>query len=74
MFVRSQWSIKIQNGSMEALEQYRINLTSIAPLLEKLAETKDIYWILQGKSIVIISLFIAVSFVTVTYVIKKKCF
>ncbi|XP_078278719.1 N-acetylneuraminate (7)9-O-acetyltransferase isoform X1 [Rhinoraja longicauda] len=41
------WSIKIQNGSMEALAQYKINLTSIAPLLEKLAETKDIYWILQ---------------------------
>ncbi|XP_069769761.1 N-acetylneuraminate (7)9-O-acetyltransferase isoform X2 [Narcine bancroftii] len=41
------WSIKIQNGSMEALTQYKINLTSIAPLLEKLAETNDIYWILQ---------------------------
>ncbi|GCB63273.1 N-acetylneuraminate (7)9-O-acetyltransferase [Scyliorhinus torazame] len=41
------WSIKIHNGSMEALTQYKINLTSITPLLEKLAETNDIYWVLQ---------------------------
>ncbi|XP_042744715.1 N-acetylneuraminate 9-O-acetyltransferase isoform X3 [Lagopus leucura] len=41
------WSIKIHNGSNEALTQYKINITSIAPLLEKLAKSSDVYWILQ---------------------------
>ncbi|XP_057634038.1 N-acetylneuraminate 9-O-acetyltransferase isoform X1 [Chionomys nivalis] len=41
------WSIKIHNGSEEALAQYRVNITSIAPLLEKLAKTSDVYWVLQ---------------------------
>ncbi|XP_025020472.1 N-acetylneuraminate 9-O-acetyltransferase isoform X5 [Python bivittatus] len=41
------WSIKIHNGSNEALTQYRINFTSIAPLLEKLAKSSDVYWVLQ---------------------------
>ncbi|XP_034616353.1 N-acetylneuraminate 9-O-acetyltransferase isoform X3 [Trachemys scripta elegans] len=41
------WSIKIHNGSNEALTQYKINITSIAPLLEKLAESSDVYWVLQ---------------------------
>ena len=27
-----------------------MNITSIAPLLEKLAKTSDVYWVLQGKS------------------------
>ncbi|XP_043921904.1 N-acetylneuraminate 9-O-acetyltransferase [Protopterus annectens] len=41
------WSIKIHNGSNEALAQYKANITGIVPLLEKLAETSDVYWILQ---------------------------
>lgn len=41
------WSIKIHNGSEEALSQYKMNITSIAPLLEKLAKTSDVYWVLQ---------------------------
>ncbi|KAF3819125.1 hypothetical protein GH733_013275 [Mirounga leonina] len=41
------WSIKIHNGSKEALSQYKMNITSIAPLLEKLAKTSDVYWVLQ---------------------------
>ncbi|KAM7122129.1 N-acetylneuraminate (7)9-O-acetyltransferase isoform X3 [Ciconia boyciana] len=41
------WSIKIHNGSKEALTQYKINITSIAPLLEKLAKSSDVYWVLQ---------------------------
>ncbi|XP_048410768.1 N-acetylneuraminate 9-O-acetyltransferase isoform X1 [Stegostoma tigrinum] len=41
------WSIKIHNGSMEALSQYKTNLTLLTPLLQKLAETNDIYWVLQ---------------------------
>ncbi|XP_026531460.1 N-acetylneuraminate 9-O-acetyltransferase isoform X3 [Notechis scutatus] len=41
------WSIKIHNGSNEALTQYRINITSIVPLLEKLARNSDVYWVLQ---------------------------
>nr|XP_034492069.1 N-acetylneuraminate 9-O-acetyltransferase-like [Marmota flaviventris] len=40
-------SIKIHNGSNEALSQYKMNITSIAPLLEKLAKTSDVYWVLQ---------------------------
>ena len=27
-----------------------MNIISIAPLLEKLAKTSDVYWVLQGKS------------------------
>uniref|UniRef100_U3J2W4 CAS1 domain containing 1 n=1 Tax=Anas platyrhynchos platyrhynchos TaxID=8840 RepID=U3J2W4_ANAPP len=41
------WSIKIHNGSNEALTQYKINITAIAPLLEKLAKSSDVYWVLQ---------------------------
>ncbi|XP_074840823.1 N-acetylneuraminate (7)9-O-acetyltransferase isoform X1 [Carettochelys insculpta] len=41
------WSIKIHNGSTEALTQYKTNITSIAPLLEKLAKSSDVYWVLQ---------------------------
>ncbi|KAF7252267.1 N-acetylneuraminate 9-O-acetyltransferase [Varanus komodoensis] len=41
------WSIKIHNGSNEALTQYKINITSIAPLLEKLAKNSDVFWVLQ---------------------------
>eukprot|EP00062_Callorhinchus_milii_P022902 gi/632981175/ref/XP_007907446.1/ PREDICTED: CAS1 domain-containing protein 1 [Callorhinchus milii] len=41
------WSIKIHNGSKEALNQYKINLTSILPVLEKLSETREVYWVLQ---------------------------
>uniref|UniRef100_A0ACB8FVK8 N-acetylneuraminate 9-O-acetyltransferase n=1 Tax=Sphaerodactylus townsendi TaxID=933632 RepID=A0ACB8FVK8_9SAUR len=41
------WSIKIHNGSSEALTQYKINITLIAPLLEKLAKSSDVYWVLQ---------------------------
>ncbi|KAH0627449.1 hypothetical protein JD844_003161 [Phrynosoma platyrhinos] len=41
------WSIKIHNGSNEALTQYKINITSIAPLLENLAKTSSVYWVLQ---------------------------
>ena len=45
--VWTEWSIKIHNGSEEALAQYKMNITSIAPLLEKLAKTSDVYWVLQ---------------------------
>ncbi|EAW76793.1 CAS1 domain containing 1, isoform CRA_e, partial [Homo sapiens] len=45
--VWTEWSIKIHNGSSEALSQYKMNITSIAPLLEKLAKTSDVYWVLQ---------------------------
>ncbi|XP_030741031.1 N-acetylneuraminate 9-O-acetyltransferase isoform X1 [Echinops telfairi] len=41
------WSIKIHNGSSEALSQYKMNITSIAPLLEKLARSSAVYWVLQ---------------------------
>ncbi|XP_036616173.1 N-acetylneuraminate 9-O-acetyltransferase isoform X3 [Trichosurus vulpecula] len=41
------WSIKTHNGSEEALAQYKTNITSLAPLLEKLAKTSDVYWVLQ---------------------------
>ncbi|XP_068950594.1 N-acetylneuraminate 9-O-acetyltransferase [Petaurus breviceps papuanus] len=41
------WSIKTHNGSEEALAQYKTNITSLAPLLEKLAKTSDVFWVLQ---------------------------
>ncbi|XP_028926669.1 N-acetylneuraminate 9-O-acetyltransferase [Ornithorhynchus anatinus] len=41
------WSIKMRNGSSEALAQYKNNLSALAPLLEKLAKTSDVYWVLQ---------------------------
>ncbi|XP_056656935.1 N-acetylneuraminate 9-O-acetyltransferase isoform X2 [Monodelphis domestica] len=41
------WSIKAHNGSDEALAQYRTNITALAPFLEKLARTSDVYWVLQ---------------------------
>ncbi|XP_038598338.1 N-acetylneuraminate 9-O-acetyltransferase [Tachyglossus aculeatus] len=41
------WSIKMRNGSSEALAQYKSNMSALAPLLEKLAKTSDVYWVLQ---------------------------
>ncbi|RXM32257.1 CAS1 domain-containing protein 1 [Acipenser ruthenus] len=41
------WSIKLHNGNTEALHQYKTNLTSIARLLEKLAEHIEVIWVLQ---------------------------
>ncbi|KAK6491133.1 N-acetylneuraminate 9-O-acetyltransferase-like [Huso huso] len=41
------WSIKLHNGSTEALNQYKTNLTSMAQLLEKLAEHGEVIWVLQ---------------------------
>ncbi|OCT75693.1 N-acetylneuraminate 9-O-acetyltransferase [Xenopus laevis] len=41
------WSIKINNGSRESLAQYKVNMTAVAPVLEKLAEVGDVYWFLQ---------------------------
>ena len=44
-----QWSIKLNGGSSEALQQYKVNLTGIAVHLEKLAEHGEVYWVLQGE-------------------------
>ncbi|XP_048848839.1 N-acetylneuraminate 9-O-acetyltransferase [Brienomyrus brachyistius] len=41
------WSIKLNGGSMEALNQYRSNLSAMANLLQKLAQGSDVYWVLQ---------------------------
>nr|XP_006011687.1 PREDICTED: CAS1 domain-containing protein 1 [Latimeria chalumnae] len=41
------WSIKLSNGRSEGLTQYKMNVSSIAPLLETLAESSDVYWVLQ---------------------------
>uniref|UniRef100_A0AAY4E5C5 N-acetylneuraminate (7)9-O-acetyltransferase n=1 Tax=Denticeps clupeoides TaxID=299321 RepID=A0AAY4E5C5_9TELE len=41
------WSIKLHGGSSEALHQYRANLTFIAPSLETLTQSSDVYWVLQ---------------------------
>lgn len=45
-----QWSIKEQNASDEALQQYRLNLTAMAAPLERLAEHSEVYWLLQGEA------------------------
>lgn len=41
------WSIKIHNGSTESFLQYKTNVSAVAPILEKLAETTEVYWALQ---------------------------
>ncbi|MED6257468.1 N-acetylneuraminate 9-O-acetyltransferase [Ataeniobius toweri] len=41
------WSIKLHSGSSEALQQYKVNLTSIAVHLDRLAEHAEVYWVLQ---------------------------
>ncbi|XP_030056494.1 N-acetylneuraminate (7)9-O-acetyltransferase [Microcaecilia unicolor] len=41
------WSMKIHNGSNEALSQYKNNVTTIAPVLEMLADSSEVYWVLQ---------------------------
>ncbi|XP_069815512.1 N-acetylneuraminate (7)9-O-acetyltransferase [Dendropsophus ebraccatus] len=41
------WSIKMNNGSSESLVQYKVNLTDTEPVLGKLADSSDVYWILQ---------------------------
>ncbi|KAM9307880.1 N-acetylneuraminate (7)9-O-acetyltransferase [Gastrophryne carolinensis] len=41
------WAIKRNNGSAEALAQYKVNLTDIAAVLAKLADNGDVYWVLQ---------------------------
>uniref|UniRef100_A0A8C9RSC1 N-acetylneuraminate (7)9-O-acetyltransferase n=1 Tax=Scleropages formosus TaxID=113540 RepID=A0A8C9RSC1_SCLFO len=42
-----QWSIKLNSGSIETLHQYKANLSSIAHLMEKLAQESEVYWVLQ---------------------------
>ncbi|KAG8443131.1 hypothetical protein GDO86_011805 [Hymenochirus boettgeri] len=41
------WSIKINNGSVESLEQYKENLTTLAPILQNLADVSNVFWFLQ---------------------------
>lgn len=41
------WSIKINNGSAESLARYKVNLTDIEPVLGKLSDSSDVYWVLQ---------------------------
>ncbi|KPP78600.1 CAS1 domain-containing protein 1-like, partial [Scleropages formosus] len=41
------WSIKLNSGSIETLHQYKANLSSIAHLMEKLAQESEVYWVLQ---------------------------
>ncbi|KAM8884455.1 N-acetylneuraminate (7)9-O-acetyltransferase [Synchiropus picturatus] len=41
------WSIKLNKGSGETLQQYKNNLTTIAVTLESMAEETQVYWVLQ---------------------------
>ncbi|CAL8397180.1 unnamed protein product [Gadus morhua 'NCC'] len=41
------WSIKLHSGSSETLQRYRVNLTTMAVTLERLAEDAEVYWVLQ---------------------------
>ncbi|MBN3298086.1 CASD1 acetyltransferase, partial [Amia calva] len=41
------WSIKLHNGSSETLHQYKANLTAVAYVLQRLAESSDVFWVLQ---------------------------
>lgn len=44
----ASWSIKQHGGSSEALQQYRVNLTSMAAPLQRLADHSEVYWLLQA--------------------------
>ncbi|XP_078723107.1 N-acetylneuraminate (7)9-O-acetyltransferase isoform X1 [Lampetra fluviatilis] len=41
------WSIKLNNGSEEALTQYKINITALLPHMKQLAADSPVYWVLQ---------------------------
>lgn len=41
------WSIKLNNGSEDALENFKVNLSYIAPYFNKLKETTKVLWMLQ---------------------------
>ncbi|CAN7990099.1 unnamed protein product, partial [Ixodes hexagonus] len=41
------WSIKQSNGSSQALTEYKANVTQLVPLLDRLANTTRILWLLQ---------------------------
>uniref|UniRef100_A0A8C5M6S3 CAS1 domain containing 1 n=1 Tax=Leptobrachium leishanense TaxID=445787 RepID=A0A8C5M6S3_9ANUR len=41
------WTIKLNNGSTKALAQYKVNLTNLALLFEKMTDVNKIYWMLQ---------------------------
>ncbi|XP_050419398.2 N-acetylneuraminate 9-O-acetyltransferase isoform X1 [Patella vulgata] len=41
------WSIKLSNGSKEALKNFEVNLTYILPFVNKLKDSTKILWLLQ---------------------------
>ncbi|XP_076362337.1 N-acetylneuraminate (7)9-O-acetyltransferase isoform X2 [Tachypleus tridentatus] len=41
------WSIKVFNGSMEAVENYRTNMTRLMPYLDQLGKKSKVLWMLQ---------------------------
>ncbi|KAK3593520.1 hypothetical protein CHS0354_037045 [Potamilus streckersoni] len=45
------WSIKVNNGSVEALDNFRANLSTIVKYLDKMSESTRILWTLQDPVI-----------------------
>uniref|UniRef100_A0A3B4B441 NXPE C-terminal domain-containing protein n=1 Tax=Periophthalmus magnuspinnatus TaxID=409849 RepID=A0A3B4B441_9GOBI len=45
----NQWIIRDFKGSAEGLHQYKVNLTSMSPALERLAEHGEVYWHIQAQ-------------------------
>ncbi|XP_033847414.1 N-acetylneuraminate 9-O-acetyltransferase [Periophthalmus magnuspinnatus] len=43
----ASWIIRDFKGSAEGLHQYKVNLTSMSPALERLAEHGEVYWHIQ---------------------------
>ncbi|ESP04229.1 hypothetical protein LOTGIDRAFT_180023 [Lottia gigantea] len=43
----NRWSIKLNNGSKEALNNFEVNLTTIQPLIKKLKDSTKVLWLLQ---------------------------
>uniref|UniRef100_V5HYZ9 Putative conserved plasma membrane protein n=2 Tax=Ixodes ricinus TaxID=34613 RepID=V5HYZ9_IXORI len=41
------WSIKLSNGSSQAVTEYKANVTQLVPSLDRLANTTRILWLLQ---------------------------
>uniref|UniRef100_A0ABM0M2E0 CAS1 domain-containing protein 1-like n=1 Tax=Saccoglossus kowalevskii TaxID=10224 RepID=A0ABM0M2E0_SACKO len=43
----ASWAIKQNSGSPEALEQFKVNLSSLLPIMDKVAEKTNLFWMTQ---------------------------
>ncbi|XP_070570765.1 N-acetylneuraminate (7)9-O-acetyltransferase-like isoform X2 [Ptychodera flava] len=43
----ASWAIKYRNATVQAFEEYKKNLTTLAPVMSSLAQSTDVLWMLQ---------------------------